>query len=205
VNTKAAEGGAMHIQGEGLTKKLYYKGETIFTEGEEASYAFIIESGSVEVFKTVEGEKIDLAILHNGALFGEMAIISECPRMASAYAIEDTILIKITHDMLEAKLKKYDKFTCGLIRVLINNLRNVHKSYIRRPRSVDDYLHVIDFHLGNLSKYMEKPETEEISAEAITHLDAINLTVSKLKTTFNNHKDKRKSVIEKSAVTSPHK
>lgn len=192
----------MLLHGEGPTKKLYYKGDTIFTEGEEGSHAFIIESGSVELFKTVEGERISLAVLLSGALFGEMALIDGSPRMASAYAVEDSVLLRVTHSMLEAKLKKDDKFTRGLIRVLVSNLRNVHKSYMRRPRSVEDYLQAIDFHLGGLSNYMEKPDAENVGAEAIRHLEAIDITINKLKAVFSNHKDKRRSVLEKSDVTS---
>lgn len=195
----------MTIKREHPSKKHFHKGELIFEEGQEGSMAFIVEVGSITLTKMVEGEKITLATLHQGELFGEMAIIDGSTRMATAHAAENTVLITINKHLLTSQLEKHGKFVQGLVRVLIENLRTVHKTYMRRARSVDDYLDAVNFHLENLNAYLQKPDCEDVTSEAAKHLDDINRKLGSLRTVFADHMDNRKNVIENKDVTSPEK
>jgi CRP/FNR family cyclic AMP-dependent transcriptional regulator len=60
--------------------------EIIFKEGDEDRDLFIIQEGKVEIRKTtLEGELI-LAVLLRGDFFGDMALLQNIPRFASAYS-----------------------------------------------------------------------------------------------------------------------
>jgi len=64
----------------------YPKGTTLFRQGEPGDAAFIVNSGSVGIYREVEGKRVPLATLRKGELFGKMAVIDGSPRMATANA-----------------------------------------------------------------------------------------------------------------------
>ena len=104
----------MLIHGDDVRKEHYEMGATIFFEGDPGDAMFIVESGSIGIVKEVEGETIRLATLNGGELFGEMAIIDGGKRMASAVAQEDSVVLKIPREMLEAKLMDQSREIEGL-------------------------------------------------------------------------------------------
>jgi len=59
-------------------------GEVLFREGEDGDLMFVIQSGAVRITKAVKGEEKTLAILGAGEFFGEMAILNNKPRTATA-------------------------------------------------------------------------------------------------------------------------
>ena len=69
--------------------KTFRQGEYIFKEGETGGYAYLLESGSVEIVKlTPKGISV-LVTLEKGSLFGEMAIIEGGLRSAGARAVNE--------------------------------------------------------------------------------------------------------------------
>jgi CRP-like cAMP-binding protein len=71
-------------------------GEYIFEEGERGDHFFIIVHGTVELRKASGGERKRLAVLRAGQAFGEMALLNQTPRSASAYALEDTYMLSVS-------------------------------------------------------------------------------------------------------------
>jgi CRP-like cAMP-binding protein len=61
-------------------------GQTIFTEGANGDWMYIVESGEVEISKKVAGQQIVIETLMPGDIFGEMAYIDRTPRSATAKA-----------------------------------------------------------------------------------------------------------------------
>lgn len=84
-----------------LQERLVQKGAVIFAEGAEAKEFFVIKKGRVRISKIIPGMGEEaLAILNQGAYFGEMELIRPMVRAAQATAHEDCIL----------QLFKYDDF-----------------------------------------------------------------------------------------------
>ena len=83
-------------------------GKAVISEGEEGAEAYIVARGELEVRrKDEDGERtITLARLTNGALFGEMALLSRAPRAASVVANRPSILLVARRDALEAVAEK---------------------------------------------------------------------------------------------------
>ena len=73
-------------------KTQYAADEYLFREGEVGDCAYILESGKVEVSVQNGDHKLVIATLGEGDLVGEMAIIDNLPRTASAMAVEDTMV-----------------------------------------------------------------------------------------------------------------
>jgi CRP-like cAMP-binding protein len=75
------------------------KDEVIFKEGATGNAFYLIVSGSVRISTIVPGVGEEaLTILREGEYFGEMALIDDAPRSASAIANDDTILLLIKKD-----------------------------------------------------------------------------------------------------------
>ncbi len=83
-------------------------GKAVISEGEEGAEAYIVARGELEVRRKDEGDgrTITLARLTNGALFGEMALLSRAPRAASVVANRPSILLVARRDALEAVAEK---------------------------------------------------------------------------------------------------
>ncbi len=91
---------------ESLQERTYLKGETIFTQGDIGRAFFIVFSGKIALARTdAATEKSDiLAEVRPGEFFGEMALLEEMPRTATAYALEDTKVFMLFKIKLETLL-----------------------------------------------------------------------------------------------------
>lgn len=82
-------------------------GKEVIREGEEGAEAYIVARGELEVRRSDgDEEDVTLARLANGALFGEMALLSRAPRAASVVACRPSILLLARRDALEAVAEK---------------------------------------------------------------------------------------------------
>lgn len=69
---------------------VFQPGQVIFREGESSQEAYRILRGRVEISIVADGKPVILAQLGEGDIFGEMAMVDERPRSASAQALEVT-------------------------------------------------------------------------------------------------------------------
>jgi CRP-like cAMP-binding protein len=68
-------------------------GSVIFRQGYPGEHAYIIQSGTVEIYKELpNGDEEQLALLQTGEMFGELALLDDAPRSASARAHTDCVL-----------------------------------------------------------------------------------------------------------------
>ena len=107
----------------------YKPKQFIFRERETGDQAFIIMDGKVEILRTTEQGLEPIAVLEKGAMFGEMALIDNEPRMATARVTDDgaaTLLI-VSQEIFQKKLSGLDPFTRGLIKILADNVRTLSK------------------------------------------------------------------------------
>jgi len=75
---------------------------TALQQGEEGREAFIVVRGALRVVRHAEdGAETVLAQLGPGAIFGEMALVSDSPRAAGVTAIEEVTLLVAARDVLE--------------------------------------------------------------------------------------------------------
>ena len=65
---------------------VYDSGKIIFEENQEGNQMFIIQEGNVRISKLMDGKEHILAVLGKGDFFGEMAIVTQAKRTATATA-----------------------------------------------------------------------------------------------------------------------
>lgn len=186
-----------------MEKLTVKKGAFVFREGDGGDAAYVVDHGSIAIVKSVEGTEMRLATVGLGGLFGEMAILDGSPRMASAQALEDTVLIVVPREAIDAKLNRSDPSLRTVFRVLVQNLRNVHHAYIKRPRSAQDFLNLIEYNLASLAAYMDKTEDRGLAADTRTPMLAIQSALLDLKRRFAGHADRRSSVLHEAEMVVP--
>src|SRR5215218_4367245 len=71
------------------------EGDYVFREGELGTEMYIINEGKVEILNQVGDEEQALAVLEKGDFFGEMSVLEDLPRAASARALTDIRLLEI--------------------------------------------------------------------------------------------------------------
>ena len=105
------------------TKK-HGKGEIIIREGTVADTFYIIQKGKVAITKKFEdGKEMVLGIHQDGDFFGEMALLDQGPRSASAVALESTVLLEISRVDFSILLKKAPLLAYAMMRELSMRLR----------------------------------------------------------------------------------
>ncbi len=78
-------------------------GEALFSQGEEASALYVLQSGEVQVRAASElGEDIVLAMLGPGSVIGELALIDGGPRSATVEAISDCLVYRLEREAFDA-------------------------------------------------------------------------------------------------------
>jgi CRP/FNR family transcriptional regulator, cyclic AMP receptor protein len=75
------------------------KGSLIFRQGDAGDQMFLIGDGRVRLFLEAEGYQKEFAVLGPGEFFGELSLLDDAPRTATAEAVEDTILLPISRDV----------------------------------------------------------------------------------------------------------
>jgi len=102
--------------------KEFPRGTVLFREGEPGKEMFVLQSGRVSISKKVRDVEKVLAVLGPGEFFGEMAIISNKPRNASATVAEDAKLLVIDPKTFEGMIRGNSEIAVRMIKKLAERL-----------------------------------------------------------------------------------
>lgn len=109
-----------------IERKVFAEGDSVFKQGSTGRTAFIIQKGAVDIVHEMpDGTEKLLANVSVGAIFGEMSLIDDHPRMATARVTEPTTVIVVTEQMFLQKLEKSDPFIRGLMNIMAETIRNM--------------------------------------------------------------------------------
>ena len=103
-------------------------GNTIFKKGDPADGLYIVGKGSVGIYfptnQTMEQPDI---VLKANEILGEMGVIDIAPRMATAKALEESVIIFVSTKEFEKKLEDSDMIIRGVMAILSERLRDIQK------------------------------------------------------------------------------
>jgi CRP/FNR family cyclic AMP-dependent transcriptional regulator len=97
-------------------------GTVLFREGEPGEHMFVIQAGRIRISKTMSQGPRTLAVLGAGEFFGEMAILNDKPRTASADVIEDAKVLMLDSKTFEAMVVGNTEIAVRLIKKLSRRL-----------------------------------------------------------------------------------
>ncbi|MBU0934142.1 MAG: cyclic nucleotide-binding domain-containing protein [Spirochaetes bacterium] len=119
---------AVYLDGSNEEFNRFYPKETmIFTEGMPGSELYIIQKGSVKITKIVDNTEVLLAVLKTGDIFGEMALLENKPRSASAIAFEDAYMLAVNKANFERMVKAQPQIVTRLTQLLAERIWFIYK------------------------------------------------------------------------------
>lgn len=130
----------MQAKPEHLKPVIFKAGDILFREGDQSYHFYIIQEGSVRIFReTEDGRRIELAVVSEGSSIGEFAMIDRLPRSASAEAITDVKAVEVSESAYEALLSELPEWTVAVLKALVERLRHAN-DIIRKAQSIDPNL-----------------------------------------------------------------
>ena len=107
--------------------RTYPKGTMIFSESQPGQELYIIQKGSVKISKIVNDNEVMLALLKPGDIFGEMSLLENKPRSASANAYEDAVLLAVNKANFERMVKTQPQIITRLTQLLAERIWFIYK------------------------------------------------------------------------------
>ena len=118
-----------HLFRNAMNTMVHRAGTTIFQEGERGTSMFAIKRGRVAIM--VDGVTVDT--LAEDELFGEMALLEQATRSASAVTLEETELVEIDQAQFYLFVRQNPHFALQLMQLLSERLRRADALYRRPP------------------------------------------------------------------------
>ncbi len=103
--------------------KIIPKGTVLFREGDIGQEMYIIQSGRVKISKTVRNIEKTLSVIGKGEFFGEMAILNDKPRSATAEVVDDSEILVIDRNTFETMIKGNTEIALRIIKKLSQRLQ----------------------------------------------------------------------------------
>ena len=153
----------------------------LFKQGDKGAAAYIVSAGAVGIYRVIQGQKIPLATVRKGGLFGEMAVLDGSPRLATAFAVEDSTLTVISGESMAEKTQKADPFVRGLVYMLMNNLRSVHEVYTPKSRTLLDVANALATQEELMLGILEHDIAGDAQSELESESRALSTIVKKLR------------------------
>jgi CRP-like cAMP-binding protein len=116
---------AAEVEQQGMTRS-YRDNTMIFCENEPGFELYIIQAGQVKITKIVD-EEVLLAVLKPGDIFGEMALLDNKPRSASAISFGEVTLMAINKSNFEGMVQAQPQLATRLIQLLSERLWTAYR------------------------------------------------------------------------------
>jgi len=113
-------------------ERTYNPGEDIFKEGDAGDGIYAVKKGLVEISGIVgENARVSFSKVGPGEIFGEMAVLEDKPRSASATAREDTSVYFLERAAMLKLVEKSPTLSLMLLREISHRLREFNQQYLR--------------------------------------------------------------------------
>ena len=104
----------------------FVAGETLFRKGDPSEFAYLIESGEVEVFAERSGSETRVARLAAGEILGEMGLVEERPHSMTARAVGDVRASSVTREAFVELILHKPQESLRYLRALFERLRTMN-------------------------------------------------------------------------------
>ena len=182
-------------------------GRVIFKEGEPGDTMYIIQKGRIKITKRVDNVEKILMVLGKGDFFGEMALIRNTPRTATATAVDTCELLAFNRDGFLSMISKNSNIAMNIIEKLcirlekadnqirdlakrdikslvistLNDLRLAQKSADGKPLNILNYPNTVQeiaLQINAINKEVEG-EIEKLIASGFVKRDGNSLVILK--------------------------
>ncbi len=108
-------------------RRSFSTGTVIFREGEVGHEAYMLQQGTVRIFKTVAGKRVTIGRVWPFQVFGELSMMDDAPRMAGALADDDVVCLVLEKDAIRSMMEQAPPGLTTLVQSLLTTIRVVGK------------------------------------------------------------------------------
>jgi CRP-like cAMP-binding protein len=125
----------LRLVAQALEEEDCFAGDRIFEIGEQGDRLYVIVSGRIGISLDADPDSGNyIAELGPGECFGEMNLLDDLPRSASARALEDTTLLTLEKTCLRTLLQSYPEIGIGMLRSLSLRVREANNRMLAATR-----------------------------------------------------------------------
>ena len=118
----------LQVVAQALDTEFYVKGDRIFDINEQGDRMYMIHTGKIGISTNANPEiKEFVATLGPGEFFGEMNLLDDLPRSATAHVLEDAELFSIERGKLRNLVVNYPELSFGMLKSLSMRLRKTNQ------------------------------------------------------------------------------
>jgi CRP-like cAMP-binding protein len=117
----------LRVVAQSLEKQDYFAGDRVFEINDQGDHLYILVSGKIGL--TIDDDprsKNYIAILGHGDTFGEMNLLDDLPRSATAHVLEDTTVLTLEKTRLRGLIQSYPDISIGMLRSMSLRIREVN-------------------------------------------------------------------------------
>ena len=110
-----------------LEEDVFFAGERVFDINDQGDHLYIVTEGKIGISIDPDPAKKEfIAFIGPGEAFGEMNLVDDLPRSATAHAIDDTRVLALEKSRLGGLLLSYPEIGIGMMRALSLRVRDGH-------------------------------------------------------------------------------
>ncbi|MFC1589605.1 cyclic nucleotide-binding domain-containing protein [Pseudomonadota bacterium] len=109
-----------------LEEERFFAGDRIFEKNDRGEYMYLIIEGEVGIALDKNSDNF-VATMSVGECFGEMNLLDDLPRSASAVVVKDSTLLKLSRARLRGLIMSYPELGLGMLKSLSLKLRETTK------------------------------------------------------------------------------
>jgi len=153
--------------------RVFKPGEIIFSEYEPGDTFYLIQSGKVKLIQCTGENERTLDILQPSEMFGEMAILENLPRSATAMAVDEVTVIELNAQNFEILMLGNPQIALKLLRIFSKRIYDSKRRFmilaLRDPQArIADVFLMLDETSTDIDKTTDKREFQT-TAEDIAH------------------------------------
>jgi CRP/FNR family transcriptional regulator, cyclic AMP receptor protein len=108
-------------------RRTFPTGTIIFREGDVGHEAYMLQQGTVRIFKTVAGKRVTIGRIWPFQVFGELSMMDDSPRMAGAVADDDAVCLVLGKDAIRSMMEQAPPGLNTLVQSLLTTIRAMGK------------------------------------------------------------------------------
>lgn len=184
----------------GVDKKA---GEIIFCEFEPGDAFYLIQSGKVKIVKVIGEVEKTIDILNPGEFFGEMALLEQAPRTATALALTDVKLLEFNQQNFDILMQGNPQIVLNILKIFSKRIYDQKRRFMilkleEIPARVADVFLMLDENSRKPEDPTDMTRTFNTTPEDIAHWAGI--TVSKCVEVLNSFQAQRRVEISQGKI-----
>ena len=109
------------------TTRSYQPGQVIVSEGQTGLGLYVIQTGKVQISMHSASGELDLRTMGPGESFGEISLLDDRPRSATATAVEGTSAVLLDKSQFLAEMHSHPEMALAMLPVLVTWLREADR------------------------------------------------------------------------------